>query len=125
RIGRKKLTPKVLQASPVAFMAYDLLEDGGVDVRGSSLAERRQRLEELIVAAGECPELRLSPVVVAPSWPALEEAWRGSRERLVEGLMLKRRDSAYGVGRPRGAWWKWKISPHSIDAVLIYAQRGH
>ncbi len=125
RIGRKRLTTKVLQASPVAFMAYDLLEDGGADVRSRQLAERRKRLEELVLGARDCPELRLSPVVVAPSWAALEEAWHTSRERLVEGLMLKRRDAAYGVGRPRGVWWKWKISPHSIDAVLIYAQRGH
>jgi DNA ligase-1 len=125
RIGRKKLTPKVLEASPVAFMAYDLLEDRGADFRDSPLAERRQRLEQLIADAGACPELRLSPVVVAPTWATLEQAWHTSRERLVEGLMLKRRDSAYGVGRPRGVWWKWKVSPHSIDAVLIYAQRGH
>ncbi len=125
RIGRKKLSPKVLQASPVAFMAYDLLEDGGVDARSRPLADRRQLLEELVASAGACPELRLSPVVAAPTWAALEQAWHTSRERLVEGLMLKRRDSPYGVGRGRGVWWKWKISPHSIDAVLIYAQRGH
>ncbi len=106
-------------------MAYDLLEDRGADVRGSPLADRRKRLEELILTAGDCPQLRLSPIVVAPTWAALEEAWHTSRERLVEGLMLKRRDSVYGVGRPRGTWWKWKVSPHSIDAVLIYAQRGH
>jgi DNA ligase-1 len=124
RIGRKRLTPKVLAASPVAFMAYDLLEDGGVDVRPLPLGDRRGRLEQLI-AGTKCQELRLSPIVAAPTWSALEEGWRGSRERLVEGLMLKRRDSAYGVGRPRGAWWKWKISPHTVDAVLIYAQRGH
>jgi DNA ligase-1 len=124
RIGRKKLTSKVLAASPAAFIAYDILEDGGLDIRQQPLMARRQRLEEL-VAVSTCPELRISPVVVATSWDELEGSWRTSRERLVEGLMLKRRDSAYGVGRPRGAWWKWKIDPHSIDAVLIYAQRGH
>jgi DNA ligase-1 len=124
RIGRKKPTPKVLAASPVVFIVYDVLEDSGVDIRERPLCDRRQRLEELVTTPG-CPELKISPVVVAPSWADLEEAWRTSRARLVEGLMLKRRDSAYGVGRPRGVWWKWKISPHSIDAVLIYAQRGH
>jgi DNA ligase-1 len=125
RIGRKRLTPKVLQASPVVFMAYDLLEERGEDVRSLPLSERRPQLERLAMAVGGCEQLRLSPLVAAPNWEALEEAWKGSRERFVEGLMLKRRDSAYGVGRPRGAWWKWKISPHSVDAVLIYAQRGH
>jgi DNA ligase-1 len=125
RIGRKRLTPKVVSASPVALMAYDLMEDRGSDVRGWPLSQRRQRLEALVLAAGGCSELRLSPVVAAPSWAALAEAWQGSRERAVEGLMLKRRDSAYGVGRPKGVWWKWKIAPHSIDAVLLYAQRGH
>jgi DNA ligase-1 len=124
RIGRKRLTPKILAETPVVFMAYDIMEDGGVDIRSQPLAERRRRLEEL-AAVGGCKELRLSPVVVAATWDDLEAAWQSSRERLVEGLMLKRRDSAYGVGRPRGVWWKWKISPHAIDAVLIYAQRGH
>jgi DNA ligase 1 len=124
RIGRKRLTPKVLAASPAVLMAYDILEDGGVDIREQPLSSRRARLEE-IVAASNCDQLRVSPLVVAPSWLDLEAAWQSSRERHVEGLMLKRRDAAYRVGRPRGVWWKWKISPHSIDAVLIYAQRGH
>jgi DNA ligase-1 len=78
-----------------------------------------------VAAAGDCPPLRLSPLVSAGSWAELETLWQGSRERSVEGLMLKRRDSSYGVGRTRGDWWKRKISPYSIDAVLIYAQRGH
>jgi DNA ligase-1 len=123
RIGRKRLTPKVLAASPVICMAYDLLEDGGQDIRGLTLNERRSRLEAL-VAAADLPQLRLSPIVPAASWDELRALWQSSRERLVEGLMLKRRSSAYGVGRTKGDWWKWKISPYSIDAVLIYAQRG-
>jgi DNA ligase 1 len=86
---------------------------------------RRERLERLIAAAHGCSQLCLSPVVIAADWSALTEAQQTSRERQVEGLMLKRRDSPYGVGRTKGVWWKWKISPHSVDAVLIYAQRGH
>jgi DNA ligase-1 len=125
RIGRKRLTPKVMAAAPVALMAYDLLEAGGTDIRSLPLAERRRQLESLVAACGDCPAIRLSPIVAAPSWEALAEAWQTSRERQVEGLMLKRRDSVYGVGRPRGVWWKWKVSPHTVDAVLIYAQRGH
>ena len=68
--------------------------------------------------------LRLSPIVDAPSWTELTNVWTASRDVLAEGLMLKRRDSAYGVGRRRGDWWKWKVLPHTIDAVLIAAQRG-
>lgn len=124
RIGRKRLTPKVLAASPVALMAYDLLEQNGEDIRSLPLAERRLRLEAIVAAVGARAPLRISPVVTAEAWSDLQALWQGSRERLVEGLMLKRRDSAYGVGRTKGDWWKWKISPHSVDAVLIYAQRG-
>ena len=123
RIGRKRLTSKVLAASPVVCMAYDLLEDGGQDIRSLALAQRRSRLEALVGAAG-MPQLRLSPIVSATTWDELRALWQLSRERLVEGLMLKRLSSAYGVGRTKGDWWKWKISPYSIDAVLIYAQRG-
>jgi DNA ligase-1 len=124
RIGRKRLTPKVLAASPVALMAYDLLEHNGEDIRSRPLVERRALLESLVAATGDTAPLYLSPAVVAADWAALRSLWQGSRERQVEGLMLKRRASAYGVGRTKGNWWKWKISPYSVDAVLIYAQRG-
>jgi DNA ligase-1 len=125
RIGRKKLTPKVLKAAPVVFMAYDVLEHEGQDVRSLSMSERRMLLEQIAARARDCPQLLLSPVVQAATWDELRRDRESSRERLVEGLMLKRRASAYGVGRTRGDWWKWKIAPYSVDAVLIYAQRGH
>jgi DNA ligase-1 len=123
RIGRQKLSAQILAEAPAAFMAYDLLEEGGADLRALPLHERRARLESIIQ---RCPQerLTLSVPVTAPSWEALAEARAGSRERAVEGLMLKKLDSAYLVGRKRGDWWKWKIDPYSIDAVLLYAQPG-
>jgi DNA ligase-1 len=106
---------------PVVFMTYDVIELGGRDVRQDPLAVRRRVLEQLLTAGGV---LRISPAVAADSWQTLAELRATSRERNVEGLMLKRLDSTYGVGRKRGDWWKWKIDPHTIDAVLIYAQPG-
>jgi DNA ligase-1 len=125
RLGRKAPGNKTLQEAPAVFLAFDLLEWQARDVRGEPLRQRRALLEAL---AGEIPvdsALRVSEVVVADGWDALARIRQQSRERLVEGLMLKRRDSAYGVGRARGDWWKWKIEPYTVDAVLIYAQRGH
>lgn len=123
RIGRKTLTKKVLADAPVSFMAYDLLEDGGVDVRGLPQHERRARLEAVLTGSG----IRLSPVEAAPSWSGFALLRQQSRERGVEGLMLKRVDAAYGTGRTKadGLWWKWKVDPMTIDCVLIYAQAGH
>ncbi|HZM03456.1 MAG TPA: ATP-dependent DNA ligase, partial [Candidatus Saccharimonadales bacterium] len=89
------------------------------------LAERRQKLESIYAAINLSLPLRLSPAVAAASWEELAQMQREARRRGVEGLMLKRWSSPYGVGRPRGDWWKWKIDPHVIDAVLIYAQPGH
>jgi DNA ligase-1 len=123
RIGRKDLGKKILTDVPVVLLAYDLLEWGGEDWRPRPLTERRARLER-VVAQVNHPALLISEIVEARSWDALAERRRESRERSVEGFMLKRKDSAYGVGRKRGDWWKWKIDPYSIDAVLIYAQRG-
>jgi DNA ligase-1 len=123
RIGRKTLTKKMLQDVPAVLMAYDLLEDAGADVRTQPLSERRARLEQIVRDVGDA-HLILSPVIAAPSWDALAGTWRTSRERGVEGMMLKRRASPYRVGRQRGDWWKWKVEPFTIDAVLIYAQRG-
>jgi DNA ligase-1 len=130
RIGRKAVTKAILAQVPVVIIAYDLLELGGEDIRGRPLDERRAALAERVAAMGaENPTLAhrllLSPIVESPSWDELARAWAGSREMQAEGLMLKRRDSAYGVGRRRGDWWKWKVQPHTIDAVLIAAQRGN
>lgn len=122
RIGRKKLTAAILATVPVQFLAYDLLELNGQDLRAAPLRERRAHLETLL--ANSSPILQISPLVTAATWEELATARADSRERNVEGLMLKALDSSYGTGRQRGAWWKWKIDPHSFDAVMIYAQPG-
>ncbi|HXG53847.1 MAG TPA: ATP-dependent DNA ligase [Vicinamibacterales bacterium] len=121
RIGRQKQVAQMSREVPVVFMTYDILEAGGEDVRPRALAERRALLEAVIPSAGV---LRVSPTIDADSWDALAARRASSRARAVEGLMIKRRTSVYGVGRKRGDWWKWKIDPYTIDAVLIYAQPG-
>jgi DNA ligase-1 len=123
RIGRKKLTPAILKDIPVHFLAYDLLEQDGVDIREMPLQVRRARLEALIASVSDT--LGLSPIVTTDDWEALAALRTESRARGVEGLMLKALDAPYGTGRQRGAWWKWKIDPYSFDAVMIYAQPGH
>ena len=120
RIGRQKQVAQMARAVPVVFMTYDLLEQNGKDIRALPLSERRERLIGLLPSG----VLRPSPAVVGSSWEELAEVRSESRARGVEGLMLKRAASAYGVGRKRGDWWKWKIDPHTMDAVLIYAQPG-
>lgn len=133
RITRKSLTKKVLSDSPAALLAYDLLEAQGQDLRTEPLIQRRARLEALAqtLAAHTTPGapelLRVSPLVKAASWAELAQLREQSRSRGVEGLMLKAGTSLYGVGRTKeaGTWWKWKIEPYAIDAVLLYAQRGH
>jgi DNA ligase 1 len=124
RIGRQDLTPSILSEAPVAFVAFDILERGGADWRERPLLERRTALEELL-APRRGNRLVISPRIDAGSWAAIAEARRLSRERLVEGIMLKRLSSPYQIGRRRGDWWKWKIEPLTIDAVLVYAQPGH
>lgn len=124
RIQRKTIGPKLLKEVPVVFLAYDLLEADRQDWRERPLEERRARLEQIIFDTAQ-PPLRLSPLVSATDWPALAAMRGSSRERLVEGLMLKRRASPYRSGRVRGDWWKWKIDPLTIDCVLLYAQPGH
>ena len=123
RIGRKTLTRKVLAEAPVSFMAYDLLEQDGVDVRALPQRERRQRLQDLLRPT----RIKLSPVEAAGSWLEFAQRRERSRELGVEGFMLKRRDAAYGTGRTKaeGLWWKWKIEPMTVDCVLVYAQPGH
>ena len=124
RISRRKLTPKILQEVPARFVAYDLLEVQGVDIRHLPLRERRERLTRLLeqVAA---PVLSVSPAVPAASWEALARMRDEARSRGVEGLMLKAWNSPYGTGRQRGSWWKWKIDPFVFDGVLLYAAPGH
>jgi DNA ligase-1 len=121
RIGRQKQVAQMARAVPVVFMAYDILEDRGVDIRATPLDERRGLLEAYVTGAGV---LRASQIIDASTWAELAALRSDSRALGVEGLMLKRRSSPYGVGRRRGDWWKWKIDPYTIDAVLIYAQPG-
>jgi DNA ligase-1 len=125
RITRKSVTARVLAEAPAAFVAYDLLELDGLDLRDRAQRERRAALERLAATHG----LLVSPRVTATSWAELAELRTESRARGVEGLMLKHVDSTYRVGRTKDAeranWWKWKIDPYAVDAVLVYAQRGH
>ena len=125
RINRKTVGRKLLSDVPCAMIAYDLLEHGGVDLRASSLQARRDLLEEVVRALPAGCTLHLSPIIASPSWEAVHAARADSRIMRAEGLMLKRRASAYGVGRRVGDWWKWKVTPLTIDAVLVYAQAGH
>ncbi|MET0964526.1 MAG: ATP-dependent DNA ligase, partial [Noviherbaspirillum sp.] len=126
RIGRKTLSARMLQELPAALICYDLLEQDGVDLRQLPQRERRRRLEALVAQAAS-PQLVLSPLIEAAGWEALAQLRESSRSRAVEGMMIKGADAQYGVGRTRdvGTWWKWKVDPYSVDAVLIYAQAGH
>jgi DNA ligase-1 len=148
RLGRKKVSRKLLAEVAVVFLAYDLLESDGVDLRARAFEERRFEMEKIIsnvqslapaAAHDGTPELfvaeepasrassplRISPLLFVASWEEMARLQKQSRARSVEGLMLKRRSSPYGVGRQRGDWWKWKIDPLTIDAVLVSAQLGH
>jgi len=124
RVTRKSVNANVLRESPVTFMAYDLLESGGQDFRLWPQTERRAALEQLAHQYG----VLISPRIAADSWEQLAFMRQQSRNRGVEGLMIKHLGSTYRVGRTKDAnanWWKWKIDPYAIDAVLVYAQRGH
>jgi len=125
RLGRKNPGKKVMSDSPVIFLAFDLLELEGADWRERALSERRAKLADIVHAIPGGSVFDTSSQVRAPTWETLALARAHSREMGTEGLMLKRLDSAYGVGRPRGSWWKWKVEPYTLDAVLIYAQKGH
>jgi DNA ligase-1 len=131
RLNRKAVTPKLQAEFPAHLRAYDLLVDGDEDLREMPFAERRKRLEQFITRLGD-PRVDLSPLVAFATWEQLAaarsdpaSAGAGDDAAAVEGIMLKRRDSAYLPGRPKGHWWKWKRDPFTIDAVLMYAQRGH
>ena len=133
RLGRKTLTPKLLRELPVVLVAYDLLEHAGHDVREQPQQARRAHLKALLqspsTTIGETPAvaLRPSPLLQGADWQDLARQREAARSLGTEGFMLKHRDAHYGVGRTKdvGVWWKWKIDPMSVDAVLIYAQRGH
>jgi DNA ligase-1 len=124
RIGRERQVDDVARAVPVAFVAYDLLEEAGEDIRHLPLRDRRLRLEALLARLAPGTIVRLSEQLEGGTWERLAARREESRARHVEGLMLKRWTSGYGVGRRRGDWWKWKIDPFTIDAVLLYAQPG-
>ena len=124
RIGRKTIGKKLLADVPVVLMAYDLVELGGSDLRERPLADRRDRLDALADGVNH-PALIVSPRLAIESWDALSAERRDSRANRVEGMMLKRRAAPYRVGRVRGDWWKWKVEPYTVDAVLTAAQQGH
>jgi DNA ligase 1 len=131
RLNRKTVTPKLLTDFPAHLRAYDLLVEGDEDLREQPLSIRRARLESLIARLDE-PRIDLSPQIAFDDWAALARAradpasaGAGPDADAIEGVMIKRRDSAYLPGRPKGLWWKWKRDPFVVDAVLMYAQRGH
>ncbi|MCW3105201.1 MAG: ATP-dependent ligase [Bacteroidetes bacterium] len=128
RISRKNVTKKNLQEAPLVMMCYDLLELNGRDMRNEPMQARRAQLEQLLADAvlktAELP-LMISPVLECSSWEEIKAERARSREYLCEGLMLKRKDSIYEIGRRKGSWWKWKVDALTVDGVLIYAQRGH
>ncbi|MBD9668605.1 DNA ligase-1 [Variovorax paradoxus] len=126
RIGRKTLGAKLLREIPVVLLAYDLLEWEGRDLRALPQSQRRLLLDELVTRM-QHPSLLPSPMLTGIEWSDFARQREAARSLGVEGMMLKRRDAQYGVGRTKdvGVWWKWKIDPLSIDAVLVYAQRGH
>jgi DNA ligase-1 len=129
RLNRKAVTAKLLQEFPAHLRAYDLLAENGTDLRGEAFAARRARLEAFVAGLHE-QRIDLSPLVPFGSWDALAAAranpgGAGADAEAVEGVMVKRRDAPYLPGRPKGLWWKWKRDPFVVDAVLMYAQRGH
>lgn len=124
RIGRKTVGKKLLQDAPIKMIVYDVLEHKGKDIRTETQAGRRRILESLFQNE-EFDSLRLSPLIDFKSWSDLKIIRSKSRSMKAEGLMLKHKSSSYKVGRKKGEWWKWKLDPLTIDAVLIYAMRGH
>ena len=123
RIGRLKPDRTIREYAPVIFLAYDLLEHDGTDCRHQPLEWRRARLDRLLADAPAT--LQCSEPVAAADWKALDALRQRARARRTEGFMLKRHGSPYRVGRTRGDWWKWKVAPHTVDAVLLYAEPGH
>jgi DNA ligase 1 len=122
RLNRKNVELMLFTDVPVVFLAYDVMELDGIDIRAKPLSERRAMLEALMARV---PDLKLSPLVEITSWDDVKSTMAASRDRGVEGLMIKKRDSAYEVGRPRGVWWKLKVEPYTADVVMIAAQPGN
>ncbi len=125
RIGRKNVSKNILKKAPVVLIAYDLLEYQGADIRSRPMSERRALLENLLAKHPTNGIILLSELVEKDNWEDLKEERLNSRAHFSEGLMLKRKSAEYKAGRKRGDWWKWKVDPLTIDAVMIYAQRGH
>ncbi|MBA3404933.1 MAG: cisplatin damage response ATP-dependent DNA ligase, partial [Gemmatimonadaceae bacterium] len=124
RIGRRNVTARIQSEVPVVILAYDLLEFGGEDLREKPLSLRRALLGDLVGAANLESRILMSPVVDATSWDDVRAAKARARSLGSEGLMLKRSDAPYGTGRRKGGWWKWKLDPYSVDAIMVYAQSG-
>lgn len=125
RINRKTVGRKLLADVPCALLVYDCLEVQGRDVRGEPLTLRREHAESLVRTLPSGATIGLSPILTAGSWGAIQTARPDARREQAEGVMLKRRDAPYGVGRRVGDWYKWKVNPLTVDAVLVYAQAGH
>ena len=124
RLGRKKVGAKLQADVPVRFMAYDIMEHGGNDLREQTTVQRRESLKALL-ESNHSPEIRLSPVLSLKNWKDAAQLRVASRSHGVEGLMLKHQDAPYLAGRKKGSWWKWKVDPYTVDAVMVYAQQGH
>ena len=125
RLGRKEPGPGILKKEPVRFQAYDLLRMDGVDLRTVSLAERREKLEKLCSSLPQEFPIGISPLVEEGDWGSLALLREESRDRGVEGFMLKKKSSSYQVGRAKGSWYKWKVDPYLADMVVVSAQLGH
>ncbi len=125
RIGRKNLNQNILKSAPVIFMIYDILEHEGKDIRNKTLDERKEIINDLIPGLSDLGFLKISEKIKFKDWKELAMIRDKAREMSTEGIMLKRKDSTYQVGRKKGDWWKWKVDPFTIDAVMIYAQKGH
>lgn len=124
RIGRKNLTKKILEQAPISFIAYDILELGGEDIRPKAQLERRRLLEDVYRNHDIQAPLRISPLVTFNHWNQVEDLHQQSRDYVAEGFMIKRKKAEYQTGRKKGDWWKWKVDPLSVDAVMIYAMKG-
>lgn len=125
RIGRKTVPKKLLKDAPVILLAYDVLEADGKDLRDTPMADRRARLDRMLGQLPAEAPIRPSRLIDFDTWDVLAETRAQAREMRAEGVMLKRKDSPYLSGRKKGDWWKWKLDPLTIDAVMIYAQQGH
>ena len=124
RIGRKNLTKKILEEAPAVFIAYDIMEYGSKDIRYEEQQTRREILESIVNSAGITAVFKLSPLLKFTNWQELKDLHLRAREFAAEGFMLKHKQAKYLSGRKKGNWWKWKTDPLSVDAVLIYAQKG-